>query len=197
MTASIDDRITIWIATHRWSPLNDVFVGLGTIEKLGAVWIALALVFALVERRGVRTALAFAAFTALVTFLADAASFGVKDLVTRPRPFVAHEQIHPLYTVHSSSFPAGHATTAFAGAVLLSWFARRWTPLFVALAVAVGFSRVYVGDHYVGDVIAGAFLGALVGFASLAALPPLRRAARRISATGRRPRAAAGSGSRP
>lgn len=197
MTATIDDRVTIWIATHRWAPLNDLFVGLGTIEKLGAVWIVLSLVFALAERRGVRTALAFAAFTALVTFVADSASFGVKDLITRPRPFVTHRQIHPLYTVHSSSFPAGHAATAFAGAVVLSWFARRWTPLFVALAVAVAFSRVYVGDHYVGDVLGGAFLGALVALVAILVLPVVTRAATRIFATGRRSRAAAGSGSRP
>jgi undecaprenyl-diphosphatase len=167
MTASIDDRITIWIATHRWQPLDGLFVDLGTLEKLGAVWIALALVFGFARWRRIWPAAAFAVWTGIVVFAADAASFGVKDIVSRPRPFVAHRQIHSLYVVHSSSFPAGHAATAFAGAVLLSWIARRWTAAFVLLAVAIAYSRIYVGDHYLGDVIGGAFLGSLVALASV------------------------------
>jgi undecaprenyl-diphosphatase len=174
MSGSIDGRIAVWVATHRFEPLNGLFVWLGTIEKLGAVWIALAIVVGVLTRRGVWGTIALAALTAVVTFAADAASFGVKDLVHRPRPFVAHPQIHPLYHVHSNSFPAGHAATAFAGAVLLSYVAPRAMPLFVALAVAIGFSRVYVGDHYPGDVIGGAMLGALVAIAALALLALVR-----------------------
>jgi undecaprenyl-diphosphatase len=170
MTASLDDTITIWIATHRWAPLNSFFVDLSTVERLGAVWIVLALVLVGAKTRRVLPAFGAAAFTAVVLFAADAVGFGIKDLVARPRPFEAHRQIHSLYVVHSSSFPAGHAATAFAGAVLLSRFAPRWTALFVLLAAAIGFSRVYVGDHYVGDVIGGAFAGALVALAALAAL---------------------------
>jgi membrane-associated phospholipid phosphatase len=95
---------------------------------------------------------------------------GIKDLVNRPRPFEAHPQIHPLYSVHSSSFPAGHAATAFAGATLLAYMAPRASPLFLALAVAISYSRVYVGVHYPGDVIAGAAVGALVAGAVIAVL---------------------------
>lgn len=195
---SIDDRLAVWVATHRWAPLNDVFVWLGTIEKLGAVWIGLALLVSLLARRGVAGTLGLTVLTALAVFAADSASFGVKDLVHRTRPFVAHPQIHPLYAVHSSSFPAGHAATAFAGATLLSFVARRGTPLFVLLAVAIGFSRVYVGVHYPGDVLGGAVLGCLFGLAAIGVLvvharaawgrrsgpPPPRRAARRSLRSG-------------
>ena len=170
MIGSVDDTFTVWIATHRWEPLNPLFVGLGDIERLGAVWVALAVVIGALRWRRVWATVAFAVLTAVVTFAADTATFGVKDLVQRPRPFVTHPQVHPLYVVHSTSFPAGHAATAFAGAVLLSWAARRWTPAFVVLAVAVGFSRIYVGDHYLGDVLGGAFVGALVAFAVVVAV---------------------------
>src|SRR3954452_11139913 len=163
MAGSLDDTVTVWIATHRWGPLNPLFIGLGWIEKLGAVWIVLALLVGVLLRLGLWRTLGLAVFTGVVTFLADAATFGIKDLVQRPRPFVAHREIHPLYVVHSDSFPAGHAATAFAGAVVLAWAWRRWLPLFVALAAAIGFSRVYVGDHCVGDILGGAFIGALVG----------------------------------
>ena len=187
----IDDRLAVWTATHRYAPLNDVFVGLGTIEKLGAVWIVLAIVVGLAARRGVRGTAGLAALTAVTTFLADAASFGVKDVVHRTRPFEAHPSIHPLYVVHSSSFPAGHAATAFAGATLLACAAPRATPLFAALAVAIGYSRVYVGVHYPGDVLGGAMLGCLVALAAIAAVGAVTARVRSGSTRGRiRPRAA-------
>ena len=40
---SADGRLAVWIATHRHPPLSDVFVWLGTTDKLGAVWVGLAL----------------------------------------------------------------------------------------------------------------------------------------------------------
>jgi undecaprenyl-diphosphatase len=164
---SLDDRLAIWIATHRYTPLDDVFVRLGTIERLGLVWIVLAFVACLVTRRGLAAAVGWTVLVAVVTFAADAASLGVKDLVQRTRPFDAHPQIHPLYVVHSSSFPAGHAATAFAGATLLSYLAPRAAPLFVLLAAVIGYSRVYVGVHYPGDVVAGAAVGVLCGLVAI------------------------------
>jgi undecaprenyl-diphosphatase len=175
MSASIDDKLAVWVATHRFAPLNDPFVWLGTIEKLGAIWIGLALITALLMRRGLGAAIAAGLLAAGVTFAADGLSFGLKDLVQRPRPFVAHPEIHPLYVVRSSSFPAGHAATAFAGATVLSWLVARASLLFVALAVAIGSSRVYVGDHYPTDVLAGAAIGIAVGFAAILLVRVWRR----------------------
>lgn len=159
----MDSSIVVWSATHRVAVLNDPIVWLGLIEKLGAVWIALALLIGVLGHMGVRRAFGLAAFVGLTTLAADALSFLVKDLTHRPRPFIAHPQIDPLYAVHSSSFPAGHAATAFAGAVLLSSLRPRLAPWFLLLAAAIGFSRVYVGVHYPTDVLAGAALGAAVG----------------------------------
>jgi undecaprenyl-diphosphatase len=80
--------------------------------------------------------------------------------VDRPRPFVAHPQIH-LFARHAAdaSFPSDHATAAFAIAgVLVLWLGRRAAIALVA-AVALAVSRVAVGLHYPGDVLAGAALG--------------------------------------
>jgi undecaprenyl-diphosphatase len=168
--ASLDDRIVEWAAAHRFGPLDGFFVALGTVEKLGAIWVLMALVIGLLMRRGVWGAVGLAAVTGVTTFAADGVSFGVKDLVHRARPADVHHQIHPLYAVHSSSFPAGHAATAFAGATLLTYLAPRLAPLFVGLAVAIGFSRIYVGVHYPTDVLAGAAIGVVVGAAAIGAL---------------------------
>lgn len=64
-----------------------------------------------------------------------------------------------------NSFPSGHATTAFAVACALSLlYPRLRLPLFAAAAVAAA-SRVIVGAHYPGDVIAGAWFGVVVTLA--------------------------------
>ena len=159
----MEGRLVVWVAAHRVAALNDPAVWLGTIEKLGAVWIVLALLAGAFQRLGVRRSLILAVFTGITAVAADALSFLLKDATHRTRPFVAHPAIHPLYVVHSSSFPAGHAATAFAGAVLLSIVAPRLAPVFLVLASLIAASRVYVGVHYPTDVLAGALLGALVG----------------------------------
>ncbi len=68
----------------------------------------------------------------------------------------------------SNSFPSGHATSSFAIAVAIAWVSRKtehawlgWTV--VGWASLVAFSRVYVGVHFMTDVLAGAALGALFG----------------------------------
>ena len=63
---------------------------------------------------------------------------------------------------HDGSFPSGHAATSFAAATVLTLYLPRWAPLWILLAVAIGFSRVYVGVHYPLDVVGGAVLGVLV-----------------------------------
>ena len=100
----------------------------------------------------------------------------IKVPVDRPRPFITEPQPAPLFIgVRGDSFPSAHAATSFAAAVLLtSLFPRRW-PVFFGLAVAMAYSRVYVGVHYPGDVLAGALLGVLVAIALPRLVTALRR----------------------
>jgi len=83
----------------------------------------------------------------------------------RPRPEMA------VYTEHSFSFPSGHATVAVAFYGFLAYLfmhsARSWNRkvniFFIAilLIIAIGFSRVYLGVHYVSDVWSGYLVGAM------------------------------------
>jgi len=163
----MDARIAVWVATHRIHALNDVFVGLGTIEKLGLVWVVAAAAICATRGFGVWKTVLFALGVGMTTLAADGVSFLIKDATHRTRPFVAHPEIHPLYAVHSSSFPAGHAATAFAGATVLTYVARRAAPVLYAFAALIGFSRVYDGVHYPTDVLAGAAIGVTVGLAAI------------------------------
>lgn len=62
----------------------------------------------------------------------------------------------------SSSFPSGHATSAFAFATGVSHVLPSLSVPIRAAAMLVGYSRVHTGVHYPGDVLAGAFLGITV-----------------------------------
>jgi undecaprenyl-diphosphatase len=170
----MDAAIAIWVATHRVSALNEIFVGLGTVEKLGLVWVLAAAAIAATRGARVFATIAIAVGVGLTTLAADSVSFLLKDAVHRPRPFVAHPEIHPLYAVHSSSFPAGHAATAFAGATVVAFLAPRAAPVLFLVAALIGYSRVYVGDHYPTDVLAGAVIGVVVGLVAIAAVRLVR-----------------------
>jgi undecaprenyl-diphosphatase len=170
----MDASIVVWVATHRIGALNDLFVALGNVGRLGLLWVVVAIAIGLRRGSGLLGTLVLAFVVFLATFVADSASFGVKDVFQRARPFEAHPQIHPLYVVHSSSFPAGHAATAFAGATVLALVVPRLAWLLYLIAAAIGFSRIYVGVHYPTDVLAGAAIGVLAGAAVVLALRAAR-----------------------
>jgi membrane-associated phospholipid phosphatase len=123
--------------------------------------------------------------------LADIAAVAVKGLVDRERPPAGLGDVDVLVaTPTNSSFPSGHAAMSAAAAVVLVVLVPRVWPLVVAVALGVGWSRLYVGVHYPLDVLAGAALGALVATALLLLARTLRagwRSPRRARPTVRPP----------
>jgi undecaprenyl-diphosphatase len=86
--------------------------------------------------------------------------YPVKAFFRRRRPFVRIVQALVIGKKPGSwSFPSGHTGSSFASAWILSTIWPGRAPFFFALASAVGFTRIYVGAHYPGDVTSGAFLG--------------------------------------
>jgi undecaprenyl-diphosphatase len=86
----------------------------------------------------------------------------VKRRIRRPRPiesWLLHGQGADRY-----SFPSGHAVRWGIIAAWSSRFVPYGTLVAWTLALWTGWSRVHLGIHYVGDVLAGYAAGALVGW---------------------------------
>jgi membrane protein DedA with SNARE-associated domain len=83
----------------------------------------------------------------------------------RPRPELA------VYAEHSFSFPSGHATIAVAFYGFVGYLLARFVQsrdrkvnisfITILIIIAIGFSRVYLGEHYISDVWGGYLVGAM------------------------------------
>jgi undecaprenyl-diphosphatase len=168
----LDRDAFTWVVEHRVAPLDWPFVALSAAAHAGLLWIALALVLAVVAGK---PPLATTLITAATVWTADLLASAIKIAVDRERPYEVVAAADPLLRWDlGSSFPSGHAATSVAGAIVLAFLLGRWGWALGALAAAVCFSRVYIGVHYPLDVVCGALLGAAVGLAAVAVVRRLR-----------------------
>ena len=89
-------------------------------------------------------------------------TLGIKNIVNRPRPYQTYTDIYPDHLQAGRSFPSGHTSVAFGTATSLSMLHKEWyfvVPSY-AWATAVGYSRLYLGQHYPTDILGAAVAGA-------------------------------------
>lgn len=166
LNGQIAGRLSLLDAALKWSSADAIFV-----------LVAVAGAFGLVQLRrtpgdGLRTAGA----VILAAAIAGLAISVLSSAVHEDRPFL-HDADTVQLVAHAADngFPSDHATVAAVVAVVAAAAWRRWAPLFLALALLVGFSRVAVGVHYPGDVLAGWAIGAAAALAAWIVMPVLTR----------------------
>jgi membrane-associated phospholipid phosphatase len=162
-TATDDQRLADWLHGRATDPLTDVFRAVTWTGNGGflAVVVLVAAIL-LLRRRLVSDAL----FVALAFVGAEVITFGMKQGFRRERPFFQD----PLATASSFSFPSGHSLVSLAVygsiALVVARHARSRRVAAAALGVAavwilaIGFSRLYLGVHFLSDVVAGFAAGA-------------------------------------
>jgi membrane-associated phospholipid phosphatase len=83
----------------------------------------------------------------------------------RPKQFFLPGQyayfIDGITNVGFASFPSGHSTTVFALATMMALLEtnKKANIVYLLVAVAVGYSRIYLGQHFLGDVLMGSVIG--------------------------------------
>lgn len=137
--------------------LNWLALWLSGIGMGGLVWLLISIIlFFREEKRDHWFFLPVVTAAALSELLSN---IFLKDLFARNRP--------PGAGLPDFSFPSGHATVAWAMAVVLAAKEPRAKYFFYFLAVLISLSRVFLGVHYPSDIIAGGLVGITIGLFSL------------------------------
>lgn len=146
-------RVAAWHAPV----LDSTLPVLSNAANYSRIWLTIAgLLTAFGGRRERRTAVEGLAAVAITSAVANVA---VKTLASRKRPVTGVPEARRLTQPDSSSFPSGHTASAAAFSGVLGLRLPGVRLPINALAATVGFSRVYTGVHYPGDVAAGWLLG--------------------------------------
>ena len=152
-----------WIQAHlRCGFLDAVLPLITRTADHGELWIILALVLlAIRSQRKYGAAVACGLVLDLVS-----CNLLLKPLVGRIRPFAVNAAVELLVKAPlDASFPSGHTAVSFAAVFALKAAGSPlWKPA-LAVAVVIAFSRLYLYVHWPSDVLAGALLGAAVGWA--------------------------------
>ena len=142
----------------------DILMPYVTMLGEGLTIIILSLIIALYNYR--KGYLLFTSY-AVTSLLAQL----IKHIVKAPRPKLYFaDQLDRIYFVKgveifsTNSFPSGHTVTAFSAGVALTYLVKNkyWGAIFLIIAVAIGYSRMYLSEHFFEDVTSGSALGVVV-----------------------------------
>lgn len=164
---NVDKSLFIFFNTWFTSPYLDLFFKTITEPRNWIIPLLIASIwFCVKEKKNAIPVLILAIITVAATDLISVRI--VKPLVARQRPCHPDMLIEGCHYLlgkkRSFSFPSSHATNMFGLATLFTLFYPKRVIYFITFASLIGFSRIYCGVHYPGDVLGGFVLGAIIAW---------------------------------
>lgn len=140
--------------------LTPIFIVISSLGDHGSIWLII-IIFLLLNSKTRKIGL----YALLAYGLCILITNGIlKNVIGRGRPFDLHSEIQPLINRPTDySFPSGHTAMAFTIAILLNKiYDNKKGKLMIVLASLIAFSRLYLGVHFLSDIIGGVIVGWLI-----------------------------------
>ncbi len=158
--------VTVWVNQHHHPVLDQLF---SQITLLGD-WVLYIVVMLYGWRSSRKHAVVGIVALAVSGLIISLLKHQVFPERKRPSAALVAGSIREVPTVplhQNNSFPSGHTATAFTGFCSLALFSRKAAAqaFFAILAAMVAYSRMYLGQHFMSDVLAGAVIGTAVALA--------------------------------
>ncbi len=167
----MEEKIIIWLQSNSTN-LLDVLM---QAESYVASWIGALCLFVVIL---IFVNKKFGLFFGVGFLCTLGVNYLIKEIVSRPRPYVNNPQIINKLTTIGKSFPSGHSVSVIFMVLtllfLFYWlnkngkfklFNKKWFKVLIFSAcvlfvVLTAISRMYLGQHYLSDIVAGLFIGA-------------------------------------
>lgn len=156
-----EENILLWIQSNLRSDIITPFmIFITNLGNSGAIWIVLSIGLLIPKKTRKIGVMSLCAL--FLSVIID--NVILKNLIARTRPCDVIEGLTCLIQRPTDfSFPSGHTGSSFAAAVILFLgLPKKYSFTAIILAALIGFSRLYVGVHYLSDVIGGAVIGTMI-----------------------------------
>ncbi len=162
--------IFLWLNNHH-SDFWDVFMAVYSGKNLWIPIVIVLLILSFYKTRWQNAVLFILCFIILATLCDQISASVVKPFFSRLRPthhpdFMYHVLIVDDYRGGRFGFISSHATNGFGVATFMSlvYKQRRLTIALFTWALISCYSRIYLGVHFISDILGGMLLGSLIGF---------------------------------
>lgn len=140
--------------------LDRLFYAATELGDFALIWHILAVAKGLRSDRDAADTVRIATILGLESLLVNGV---LKSFFRRTRPDWEQERSYRIRKPRSSSFPSGHASSAFTAAAVFSQSTPRLRPVWYATAAVVATSRAHVRIHHASDVVGGVVTGIVLG----------------------------------